>query len=203
MRIALDIDYRPVLWGLTSKGDGETRFIANDGVTKHVQSILPWFDLIVGTEEEVHLAGGSEDTVQALKNIRNINTDATLVLKRGAFGASVYDGAIPDELNDGISVKGVTVEVLNVLGAGDAFMAGFMRGWLNDEGHVQSLTYANACGAIVVSRNGCTPAMATVEELDNYLASCDNIARPDIDEELNYLHRVTRCRHSRIRCSNR
>ncbi len=191
VKTALDIDYRPVLWGLTGKGDGETRFIANDGVTKHVQSILPWFDLIVGTEEEVHLAGGSEDTLRALKNIREINRDATLVLKRGAFGASVYDGAIPDDLNDGISVKGVSVEVLNVLGAGDAFMAGFLRGWLNDEGHVQSLTYANACGAIVVSRNGCTPAMPTVEELDYYLANSDNIPRPDIDEELNYLHRVT------------
>ena len=50
VRTALDIDYRPVLWGLTSKGDGETRFIANDKVTQHLQSILPKFDLIVGTE---------------------------------------------------------------------------------------------------------------------------------------------------------
>lgn len=191
LKTALDIDYRPVLWGLTGKGDGETRFIANDGVTKHVQSILPWFDLIVGTEEEVHLAGGCEDTLQALKNIREINSEATLVLKRGAYGASVYEGPIPNDLDDGISVKGVSVEVLNVLGAGDAFMAGFMRGWLNDEGHIQSLTYANACGAIVVSRNGCTPAMPTVEELDYYLANSDAIPRPDIDEELNYLHRVT------------
>ena len=191
VKTALDIDYRPVLWGLTEKGDGETRFIANEGVTQHVQSILPWFDLIVGTEEEIHIAGGSEDTIEALRAIRSINPDATLVLKRGALGATVYEGDISDNLDDGVSVKGVNVEVLNVLGAGDAFMAGFMRGWLNEEGHAQSLTYANACGALVVSRNGCTPAMPTVEELDYYLANSDQIPRPDINAELNYLHRVT------------
>ncbi|MEM6729337.1 MAG: PfkB family carbohydrate kinase, partial [Pseudomonadota bacterium] len=35
----IDLDYRPVLWGLGGKGDGETRFIADDGVTEHLQGI--------------------------------------------------------------------------------------------------------------------------------------------------------------------
>ncbi len=190
VKTVLDIDYRPVLWGLTSKGDGETRFVANDSVTDHLQSVLPEFDLVVGTEEEIHIAGGSTDTLQALKNIRDI-CDAVLVLKRGPYGASVYDGAIPDSLDDGVTVKGVTVEVLNVLGAGDAFISGFLRGWLNDEGYEQALRYANACGALVVSRHGCTPAMPTAPELDYYLKHTDEISRPDQDVELAYLHRVT------------
>ncbi len=190
VKTALDIDYRPVLWGLTSKGDGETRFIANDKVTQHLQSILPKFDLVVGTEEEIHIAGGSTDSLQALRNIRQLS-DAVLVLKRGPMGATVFDSAIPGSLDDGITVKGVTVEVLNVLGAGDAFVSGFLRGWLNDEGYEQALRYANACGALVVSRHGCTPAMPTKTELDYYLANSANISRPDNDNELNYLHRVT------------
>jgi 5-dehydro-2-deoxygluconokinase len=190
VKTALDIDYRPVLWGLTSKGDGETRFIADDKVTQHLQSILPKFDLIVGTEEEIHIAGGNTDSLQALRNIRELS-DAVLVLKRGPMGATVFDGAIPDSLDDGITVKGVTVDVLNVLGAGDAFVSGFLRGWLNGEGYEQALRYANACGALVVSRHGCTPAMPTKAELDYYLANSHNIPRPDIDPELNYLHRVT------------
>ncbi len=189
-KTVLDIDYRPVLWGLTSKGDGETRFIANDTVTAHLQGILPAFDLIVGTEEEIHIAGGSTDTLEAMRNIRAVS-DAVLVLKRGPFGASVYEGDIPASLNDGVTVEGVTVDVLNVLGAGDAFISGFLRGWLNDEGYVQALRYANACGALVVSRHGCTPAMPTREELDYYLEHRDNIPKPDVDPELNYLHRVT------------
>jgi len=190
VKTALDIDYRPVLWGLTSRGDGETRFVKNQDVTAHLQSILPLFDLVVGTEEEVHIAGGSTDTLQALGNIRQCS-DAVLVLKRGPYGASVYSGDIPDDLDKGITVSGVTVDVLNVLGAGDAFMSGFLRGWLNDEGYEQSLRYANACGALVVSRHGCTPAMPTREELDYYLQNAGQIPRPDQDEELNYLHRVT------------
>lgn len=190
VKTVIDIDYRPVLWGLTSKGDGETRFIADDSVTKHLQTILPEFDLVVGTEEEIHIAGGSTDTVLAMRNIRNIS-DAVLVLKRGPYGASVYEGDIPDNLDDGITVEGVNVEVLNVLGAGDAFISGFLRGWINDEGYEQALRYANACGALVVSRHGCTPAMPTREELDYYLANSAAIDKPDKDTELNYLHRVT------------
>ena len=189
-KTVLDIDYRPVLWGLTSKGDGETRFIASDSVTAHLQSVLPEFDLVVGTEEEIHIAGGSTDTLQALRNIRKVS-EAVLVLKRGPYGASVYDGAIPGSLDDGVTVKGVTVDVLNVLGAGDAFISGFLRGWLNDEGYEPALRYANACGALVVSRHGCTPAMPTAPELDYYLENSDRIKRPDEDAELSYLHRVT------------
>lgn len=190
VKTVLDIDYRPVLWGLTSKGDGETRFIASDSVTTHLQSVLPEFDLVVGTEEEIHIAGGSTDTLQALRNIRNVS-DAVLVLKRGPYGASVYDKAIPNHLDDGVTVTGVTVDVLNVLGAGDAFISGFLRGWLNGEGYEKALTYANACGALVVSRHGCTPAMPTATELDYYLQHSDQIKRPDEDAELTYLHRVT------------
>jgi 5-dehydro-2-deoxygluconokinase len=191
VRTALDIDYRPVLWGLTtSRADGETRFVASASVSEHLQSILPEFDLVVGTAEEIHIAGGSTDTLQALRTIRGF-TDAALVLKRGPYGASVYPGAIPGDLDEGITVPGVTVDVMNVLGAGDGFMAGFLRGWINEEGYEQALRYANACGALVVSRHGCTPAMPTVEELAYYLEHASAIERPDTHAELNYLHRVT------------
>jgi 5-dehydro-2-deoxygluconokinase len=189
-KCVLDIDYRPVLWGLTSLGDGETRFVSNDSVSKHLQSILPDFDLIVGTEEEVHIAGGSTDTITALKNIRNL-TDATIVLKLGALGCTVLEGDIPNSESDFAVHTGVRVDVLNVLGAGDAFMSGFLRGWLRDESPEQCCSYANACGALVVSRHGCAPAIPSGEELDAYIARASEIPRPDLDKELNYLHRVT------------
>ncbi len=189
-QVALDIDYRPVLWGLTGRGLGEERYVASDTVSAHLQSIVPLCDLIVGTEEELHIAGGSEDTVRALRRIRELS-DATLVCKRGPLGASVFPGAIPDNLDDGITVRGVRVEVLNVLGAGDAFMSGLLRGWINGESWEQSLRYANACGALVVSRHGCTPAMPTKVELDDYLARAESVPRPDLDARLNYLHRAT------------
>ncbi|MES3677716.1 5-dehydro-2-deoxygluconokinase [Halomonas elongata] len=186
----LDIDYRPVLWGLTSPGDGETRFIADDKVTTDLQAWLSDFDLIVGTEEEFHIAGGSTDTLESLRAIRRI-TDATLVCKLGALGCVVFEDEIPDRIEDGILVEGVKVEVLNVLGAGDAFMSGLLRGWLRGESWETSASYANACGALVVSRHGCAPAMPTEEELFDYLSRRDTVPRPDQDERLNHLHRVT------------
>lgn len=190
LRTVIDIDYRPVLWGLTGRGDGETRFVASGRVTEHLQGILARFDLVIGTEEEFHVAGGSTDTLAALRAVRNVSA-ATLVLKRGPFGATVFDGAIPGALDGGVTVPGVTVDVMNVLGAGDAFASGFLAGWLRDASHERSLTLANACGALVVSRHGCTPAMPTREELDWYLERAADIPRPDVHPELAYLHRVT------------
>jgi len=190
LRRILDIDYRPVLWGLTSLGDGETRFISDDTVTQQLQEVLHHFDLIVGTEEEFHIAGGSTDTLEALKAVRQL-TSATLVCKRGPLGCSVFEREIPNNWQDIPLHTGVKVEVLNVLGAGDAFMSGLLRGYLNNESWEQSCRYANACGALVVSRHGCAPAMPTARELDDYLARAESVPRPDRDSQLNHLHRVT------------
>ncbi|MFL1906234.1 bifunctional 5-dehydro-2-deoxygluconokinase/5-dehydro-2-deoxyphosphogluconate aldolase [Plesiomonas shigelloides] len=190
VQTAIDLDYRPVLWGLTSLGDGETRFIADEQVTAQLQEVLGLFDLIVGTEEEFHIAGGSTDTIAALRKVREL-TGAVLVCKRGPLGCSVFTDAIPMTLDEGITVQGVRVAVLNVLGAGDAFMSGLLRGYLRGESWEQACAYANACGALVVSRHGCAPAMPTAEELDDYLSRAAEVPRPDLDERLNHLHRVT------------
>ncbi|WP_263262926.1 5-dehydro-2-deoxygluconokinase [Pseudomonas sp. RIT-PI-S] len=186
----LDIDYRPVLWGLTGKADGETRFIANAQVSAHVQRILPRFDLIVGTEEEFLIAGGGEDLLQALRRVREL-TAATLVVKLGPRGCCVLHDEIPDRLEQAGLHQGVQVQVLNVLGAGDAFMAGFLRGWLTGGDDEHCCRLGNACGALVVSRHGCAPAMPTLAELDYLLHSPVAITRPDLDPTLERLHRVS------------
>ena len=190
VRTILDIDYRPVLWGLTKRGDGETRYIASDTVTTHLQRLLPKFDLVIGTIEEFNIAGGSADIVESLRAVRR-RTSAVLVVKRGPMGCAVVDGAIPRSLDDAFNGKGVEVDVLNVLGAGDAFSAGFLSGWVRSEDYDACSRYANACGALVVSRHGCAPAMPTKVELDYFIANADKIPRPDQDATLTRLHRVT------------
>ncbi len=166
-RTALDIDYRPNLWGLSGHGDGENRFIGSAAVTERLQSTLHLFDLIVGTEEEFHIAGGTTDTITALREVRK-RTQATLVCKRGPMGASAFDGAIPDSLDDGKSGPGFPIDVFNVLGAGDGFMSGLLKGWLEDAPWETALKYANACGAFAVSRHGCTPAYPSWAELQYF-----------------------------------
>jgi 5-dehydro-2-deoxygluconokinase len=186
----LDIDYRPVLWGLTRRGDGETRYVRSDNVTAHIQRMLPYFDLIIGTIEEFNIAGGSTEIMTSLASVRAV-TRAALVVKRGPLGCAVIDGAIPRSLDDAFNGRGVEVEVLNVLGAGDAFSSGFLSGWVRGEDYDACSRYANACGALVVSRHGCAPAMPTRVELDYFLAHAAEIPRPDQDATLTRLHRVT------------
>ena len=166
-RTVLDIDYRPNLWGLSGHGDGENRFIESAAVTTKLQSTLHLFDLIVGTEEEFHIAGGLTDTLEALKAVRKV-TKAALVCKRGPMGAVVFEGDIPNNLDKGQSGQGFPIEVFNVLGAGDGFMSGLLRGWLKGEDWPTSLKFANACGAFAVSRHGCTPAYPSWEELQYF-----------------------------------
>jgi 5-dehydro-2-deoxygluconokinase len=83
------------------------------------------------------------------------------------------------------------VEVFNVLGAGDAFMAGFLRGWLRGEPLERCCEWANACGAIVVSRHGCAPAMPTWQELQRFLTMESRPFRLRDDTELEHLHWAT------------
>lgn len=189
-KVVLDIDYRPVLWGLTPKEAGENRFVANDKVTAVLQQVLPLCDLIVGTEEEVHILGGSTDTIEALRAIRRVS-QALLVCKRGADGCSAFPGAIPDSLDRGIVGRGFPIEVFNVLGAGDAFMAGFLRGWLRDLALEKCCEMANAAGAIVVSRHGCAPAMATWPEMEHFLARTELPFRLREDQQLEHIHWAT------------
>jgi len=190
VRTVLDIDYRPVLWGLGSKGDGETRFVADDGVTAHLQGILPLFDLVVGTEEEFMIAGGGADIVASLRAVRGA-TDAVLVVKRGPLGCAVIEGAVPERLDDAFNYRGVQVEVMNVLGAGDAFLSGFLRGWLDNASYERCCQLANACGALVVACHACAPAMPSPAELAYFLANAARLYRPGADAELNRLHRVS------------
>ena len=189
-RVVLDIDYRPVLWGLTSPGMGEQRFVPSGEVSAHLQTVIGQCDLVVGTEEEIHIAGGSTDTLTALRRLREL-TASTLVVKRGPMGCVVFDGAIPDSLEKGLQGPGFPVDVYNVLGAGDAFMSGFLRGWIPGEPIERCCAYANACGALVVSRHGCAPAMASWEELQFFLAHGSATRRLREDARLEHLHRAS------------
>ena len=186
-RIILDVDYRPVLWGLTSPELGENRFVADDSVTARLQSVIKHCDLIVGTEEELHILGGTRDTIAALRAIRRLSR-AQIVFKRGPLGCTVFDGDIPDCVDDGIGGVGFEIDVFNILGAGDAFLSGFLRGWLRDMPLAECCRLGNACGAIVVSRHGCAPASPSWDELRYFLDEGSPFKALRKDRELEQRH---------------
>ncbi|KTD04464.1 5-dehydro-2-deoxygluconokinase [Fluoribacter gormanii] len=166
--VVLDLDYRPVLWGLTALGDGETRYLQSQKVSKTYQRILPFCDLIVGTEEEICIAGGCDDVDSALKKIREL-TQAPVVIKQGEKGCEVNFARSRQNL----PTKPFPVQVLNVLGAGDGFMAGLLSALLRGQSWEVATTYANASGALVVTRHGCAPAIPYKEELEYFIHHFD------------------------------
>ena len=89
-----------------------------------------------------------------------------LVLKRGADGATIYRAReMP------VDVPSFPIEVLNVLGAGDAFASGFIYGYLAGLTLERAVRMGNACGAIVVTRHGCANFMPTLDEIQTFVAA--------------------------------
>jgi 5-dehydro-2-deoxygluconokinase len=163
---------------------GEQRFVASRHVTQKLQEVLPLASVIIGTEEEFHIAAGCEDTAEALERIRNISK-AILVVKRGPLGCSVHSG------RHAFRGTGFPVEVFNILGAGDGFAAGFLSGWLKELPLEECARRANACGALVVSRHGCAPAMPSKAELELFLSRSEWPFRLRGSAELEHVHRRT------------
>src|SRR5688572_26392654 len=183
--------------GLTTE-DFDESWIASArvlAVTAALEECLPLCDLVVGTEEEIHIAGGSDRTSDALAAIRRV-TRGAIVMKRGAEGCVVLDGAAESTSKER-PVRGFPVEVMNVLGAGDAFLAGLLAGLLDGQPLADAASMGNACGALVVSRHGCTPAMPSRVELEDYLARAATLRRPDLDDRLGHMHRATTTRAPR------
>ena len=197
-KVAFDIDYRPNLWALGGHADGESRFAESDRVTAHLQTVLPHCDLIVGTEEEWHIAGGTTDTIAALQAARGL-TDATIVCKRGPLGCVVFEGDIQG-WDSGVASPVREIEVFNVLGAGDGFMAGFLSGWLRDETAADCALYANICGALAVSRHGCAPSYPSRIELRHMIETGSKEFALRKDSRLEQIHWATtrRRRHDRL-----
>jgi 5-dehydro-2-deoxygluconokinase len=167
----LDIDFRADQWS-------DPRAF---GIT--LRAAMSSFNILVGTEEEI-LATYLTDKEQLLikhqqisapeirGNIENAIQEImksgveTLVVKRGKEGASIFQPG-----KDEVKVPGFPVEVLNVLGAGDAFCAGFSYGLLRGWDLFKSVRMGNACGAIIVTREGCANFMPTYEEVIEFVES--------------------------------
>lgn len=148
----------------------------------HLRRIMPLCDVIIGTEEEFYAAlsprpqtvmAGRQVTSAAKAELHQLmldfqaQHDLTLILKQGSRGVTVY------EREDQVSVDGFAVEALNTVGAGDGFASGLIYGWAQGWDWARAARFANACGALVVTRHGCARALPYRREVDEFLA-CQN-----------------------------
>jgi 5-dehydro-2-deoxygluconokinase len=142
----------------------------------HLRRILPLCDVIIGTEEEFYaalsptpeavMAGASVTDAAGLHRLMRayaVENKALLALKRGGRGVRLYCGDIYSD------VPGFPVEIVNTVGAGDGFASGLIYGWSRGWGWEGAARFANACGALVVSRHGCARALPYRREVEAFL----------------------------------
>jgi 5-dehydro-2-deoxygluconokinase len=134
-----DLDWRPTLW------DDERSF---EPLAHEAGALV---DVVVGNEQEVDAAGGL-DALLALR-------PAAVVVKRGADGATLYENG---ERTD---VPGMPVDVVNGLGAGDAFAAALGYAVVRGLGLAEGVRLGNIAGGIVASQLACSEAMPRLDEL--------------------------------------
>ena len=164
--VTIDLDLRPTLWAHP------------DGYSINMQMVWESCDIVIGTEEELWAAlsdapdlvwHGKSLPAQQLPTLTTLikqqqHKGQTIVLKRGSRGVTLF--LANDQT---IDVAGFPVEVLNTVGAGDAFASGLLfarrQGWQ----WPRAARFANACGAMVVTRHGCSNAMPTRQEVDEFV----------------------------------
>jgi 5-dehydro-2-deoxygluconokinase len=153
----LDLDYRPMFWPHP------------DEASTQVGKALEHVTVAVGNREECEVAVGETDPQRA----------ADALLERGVEIAVVKQGpkgVLAATRGERVEVPPFPVEVVNGLGAGDAFGGALCHGLLAGWGLRRILEFANVAGAIVASKLECSTAMPTEGQVQEHLASREPIA---------------------------
>jgi 5-dehydro-2-deoxygluconokinase len=148
----LDLDFREVLWP------------SREEATPVYREALEYATIAVGNAEEAAVVVGTREPAEAAVGLLELGLELAVV-KLGA------DGVLAATPTESVRVPGVEVEVLNGLGAGDAFGGALCHGLLAGWELEQTLRFANAAGALVASRLGCADDMPTVDEIEVLLCA--------------------------------
>jgi 5-dehydro-2-deoxygluconokinase len=147
----LDLDYRPMFWGSAAEA------------AEQVRAALPHVTVAVGNREECEVAVGETDPERAADALLAAGVELAVV-KQGPHGV------LGKTRSERVVVPPTPVEVVNGLGAGDAFGGSLVHGLLTGLPLAQVLRNASAAGAIVASRLECSTAMPTAAEVDALVA---------------------------------
>ena len=174
IKLVMDVDYRPALWGLISASQGNTMYIRSSNVTKILQKYINSFDYIVGTDDEINILGGSNQINNSINIVSKLMNTGVIVHKLGKQGCRIYD--INSRKRRIFKVKSFKSTVVNAQGAGDSFLSGFVKGLISNLPLSKCGLIANACGAITVSRHACSDSSPSMDEINFYLSSKDKQA---------------------------
>ena len=169
-KVVIDLDFRPDQWK-------DVRFF---GLA--IRSVLSLCDYVIGTDDEINAVMLQSEEQMQLTHSQVSDTSVSgdveagiqrmlglgpsvVIRKTGKEGCSIYRaGESP------VPVQGFPVEIVNILGAGDAFGAGFIYGLVQEWPLDRAVRFANACGALVVTRHACANSMPTLEEVNEFMS---------------------------------
>jgi 5-dehydro-2-deoxygluconokinase len=147
----LDLDYRPMFWPRPEEARAQ------------IERALQHVTVAVGNREECAVAVGEHDPAAAADALRKRGVDLAVV-KLGP------EGVLSADAGGQVQVPPVPVDVVNGLGAGDAFGGALCHGLLSGWGVERTIRFANAAGAIVAGELSCSEAMPTTEQVEARLA---------------------------------
>jgi 5-dehydro-2-deoxygluconokinase len=147
----LDLDYRSMFWDSPELAGAQA------------QAALPYVTAAVGNREECEVAVGETDPPAVAKALHAAGVELAVV-KQGPAGVLGVRG------EESVVVPPVPVDVINGLGAGDAFGGALVHGLLNGWDLTRTLQFANAAGAIVAGEFLCADAMPTADRINDVLA---------------------------------
>ncbi|MGH3424653.1 MAG: 5-dehydro-2-deoxygluconokinase [Nocardioidaceae bacterium] len=142
----IDLDYRPMFWRSPAEA------------AEQIRRALPYVTVAVGNSEECEVAVGEREPDVAASALRAAGVD-TAIVKQGPAGVLGVDAG------GSVVVPPVPVDVVNGLGAGDAFGGALCHGMLSGWPLGRTLAFANAAGAYVAGQLACADAMPTVEQV--------------------------------------
>ena len=146
----LDLDYRPMFWA------------SREAARAAMQEALPHVTVAIGNQDECETAVGEREPRAAAAALRAFGVDLAVV-KQGPKGVLAVDG------DTAVEVPPVPVEVVNGLGAGDAFGGALCHGLLAGWDLERTMRFCNAAGALVASRLACADAMPSEAEVEALL----------------------------------
>ncbi len=146
----LDLDYRPMFWA------------SEHEATEQIRAALAHVSVAVGNLEECRVAVGHSDPHAAARALHEAGVDLAVV-KQGPAGV------LGSRAGEQVLVPPVPVDVVNGLGAGDAFGGALVHGLLTGTGLRETLTLANAAGSYVAGQLACADAMPDLNQLTGYL----------------------------------
>lgn len=128
-----------------------------------IERVLPYVDVLMPNQREACRLARREDFAYAIKKL--LETVPLLIVKRGSQGATAYTN------NEQVSVSAIPVEVLDPVGAGDSFNAGFLHKWTQDKPLDECLAYGNLAAACSTTKPGGTEAFRDPAYWRSFFAS--------------------------------